>query len=108
MEIVYEDYMIKPLWNGLSWEVFKNKTVKSAKNGERKTWVSLGKYPDTLGSALATIFEMEMKTTKGTKNLSETVIFVKKLHADLLSIGLKAREALEAGPMRITIERVDK
>lgn len=80
------NYRIKPYENGLCWEVFKYREVKSTKDGSvRMDWVSTGKYPSNYGQALQIVYELMLKESDEViEGIEEAIKKAKKIEAQIL------------------------
>lgn len=86
--IEYKDYQLRPYSNHLCWELYKYREVKSSKTGEtRKDWVSMDKYPSSLGHGLQIIYELELKEGNEVKDLKSAITTAKRLQRELMELG---------------------
>lgn len=91
MILEYDNYRLKKSSNGLSWELYEYKTVepKDKSKEKYKDWVSMGKYPSTLGHGLAIIYECELKKGNKVTDLKTAITTAKRLHKELMEVKLK-------------------
>lgn len=74
-------YQLRPIANGLCFEVFKYKSVKDRKTGdEGEKWVSLGRYGSSLSHALRIVFNDMIRNNEGNvKGLKATIAKVEEI-----------------------------
>ena len=74
-------YELRPISNGLCFEVFKYKSVKDRETGEKtEKWVSLGRYGSNLSHALRIVFNDMIRNNEGTvKGLKATIAKVEEI-----------------------------
>lgn len=80
-------YQLRPLSNGLCFEVFKYKTVKDRETGDAsEKWVSLGRYGSSLSHGLRIVFNDMIRNNEGTvKGLKATIEKVEEIEQRVMN-----------------------
>lgn len=84
-------YQLRPLSNGLCFEIFKYKTVKDRETGdEGEKWVSMGKYASSLSHGLRIVFDdMIRNDAQAVKGLKATIAKVEEIEQRVMNYEVK-------------------
>lgn len=86
-----ERYQLRPISNGLCFEVFKCRPVKDRETGEEvEKWVSLGKYGSDLSHGLRIVFNDMVHNDGGAvKGLSAAIAKIEEIEQRVLNYKAK-------------------
>ena len=90
MIVQIEDYQIRPHSNGLCWELWRHREVKSkdAEGNEqtRMDWVTEKIYPSTFGLALHHVWERLLKEGTEVVGLDEAMVKAERMQLRLMDV----------------------
>ena len=80
-------YQLRPISNGLCFEVFKYKAVKDRETGEEtEKWVSLGRYGSNLSHALRIVLNDMIRNDEGAvKGLKAAIAKVEEIEQRVMN-----------------------
>lgn len=86
MIVEYERWQLRPYSNGLCWELFEYREIKPREGEPYNDWVSLGKYPSTLGHGLAIILELALKQGLDVADVKSAADKVERIAGKLMEV----------------------